>query len=148
MWYRIKTQRDQRELSFDGDREERERFGVFNWDDYDLGVTQPPKLTQDNGDCQDAIEKLHEQSYLIYEDSAKIKKQLMTKYAMILDRQEMYGVELVDNQQFWGFVSTYSEQIPYNEELWFLYDDVLLISRLEYWYSGERKPFRSLTQVE
>ena len=63
----------------------------------------PPKLIfskDDNLECIKTVELYYEQAYSAYEYSGVDQQKLDDSYSLILSRQEKYGIELVNNQDF------------------------------------------------
>ena len=76
----------------------------MQWDiqnqDYDEYPPEPRFNSGDNQQCIYQVEEFYEQAYETHERELQNIQQLNDSYQAILDGQERYGVELVNNQEF------------------------------------------------
>lgn len=80
---------------------------VWLWEDQ-FGSSPPKPIfnSEDDQECRDVVKGYYGDSVTIFENSIKQQEKLDVSYSKILERQETYGIELVNNALFTQWVST------------------------------------------
>ena len=101
------------------ERREEQKLVEFEYQDWSrFDMTQsPPELrftNDDNKECIDNVTGFYDDGKSTYDYGIKDLNALNDAYQKILDRQELYGVDLVNNREFLDWITS-----DYQESWWY-----------------------------